>query len=145
MNSTPRWIPILFGSVMILMALIIFGAVYGFIPAEGEFKAPKVIILSISICLVTAGLAILIPQSAHTILRTALGIVAFSTLAAVCNWTAFVPGVSYTSSSSIGPFQFEGEDPIGGRIVFGLAAIAVDVFIIAAIIGWLRSRSRKDH
>lgn len=145
MNTTPRWIPILFGSVMILMALIIFGALYGFFPAEGEFTAPKIIILSISICLFATGLAILIPQSAPAILRTALGIVAFVTLAAVCNWTAFAPGVTYTSSSSIGPFQFEGEDPIEGRIVFGLAAIAVDIFIIAAIVGWLRSRSRKDR
>ncbi len=142
MNSTPRWIPILFGCVMILMALIILGAVYGYIPAEGEFKAPKVIILSISICLFAAGLAILTPQSAPAIMRTTLGFVAFATLAAVCNWTAFAPEVTYTSSSSIGPFQFEGEDPIGGRIVFGLAAIAVDIFIIAALIGWLRSRSR---
>jgi hypothetical protein len=144
-TSTPRWIPILFGSVMILMALIIFGALYGFIPAEGEFTAPKFIILSISICLFAAGLAFLIPERAPAILRTALGIIAFATLAAVCNWTAFAPGVTYTSSSSIGPFQFEGEDPIGGRIVFGLAAIAVDIFILAAIIGWLRSHSRKDH
>jgi cytochrome c oxidase assembly factor CtaG len=130
---------------MILMALTILGAVYGFIPAEGEFKAPKGIILSISICLFAVGLAILIPQSAPAIMRTTLGFVALATLAAVCNWTAFAPEVTYTSSSSIGPFQFEGEDPIGGRIVFGLAAIVVDIFIIAALIGWLRSRSRKDR
>jgi hypothetical protein len=127
------------------MALIILGEVYGYIPTEGEFTAPKVIVLSISICLFAAGLAILIPQSAPAILRTGRGIVAFTTLAAVCNWTAFAPGVTYTSSSSIGPFQFQGEDLIGGRIVFGLAAIAVGIFIIAAIIRWLRSRSRTDR
>jgi hypothetical protein len=143
MDSTPRWIPILFGTVMILMALIILGAFYGFIPAEGEFKAPPVIILSICICLLAAGLAILIPPGAPAILRTALGIITFITLAAVCNWTAFAPGITYTSSTSIGLFSFEGEDQVGGRIVFGLVAIAVDIILISSLVIWLKKVTRE--
>lgn len=143
MNETPRWIPILFGTVMILMALIILGAFYGYIPAEGEFTAPPAIILSIAICLLAAGLAILIPPGAPAILRTAIGTIAFITLAAVCNWTAFAPGVTYTSSTSFGPFSFEGEDQIGGRIAFGLAAIVVDIILVSSLFHWLRKVTRK--
>jgi hypothetical protein len=143
MDSTPRWIPILFGTVMILMALIILGAFYGYIPADGEFTAPPVIILSICICLLAAGMAILIPPGAPAILRTSLGIITFITLAAVCNWTAFAPGVTYTSSSSIGPFSFEGEDQVGGRIVFGLVAIVVDIILVSSLFIWLRKISHK--
>ncbi|NTW08575.1 MAG: hypothetical protein HGA28_03305, partial [Anaerolineaceae bacterium] len=80
---------------------------------------------------------------APAILRTALGIITFITLAAVCNWTAFAPGVTYTSSTSIGPFSFEGEDQVGGRIVFGLVAIVVDIILISSIILWLRKLTRK--
>ncbi len=143
MNETPRWIPILFGSVMILMALIILGAFYGYIPAEGEFTAPPAIILSIAICLLAAGLAILIPPGAPAILRTALGIITLITVAAVCNWTAFAPEVTYTSSTSIGPFSYEGEDQVGGRIVFGLVAIVVDIILISSLILWIRKNTRN--
>jgi hypothetical protein len=128
---------------MILMALIILGAFYGYIPADGEFTAPPVIILSICICLLAAGMAILIPPGAPAILRTSLGIITFITLAAVCNWTAFAPGVTYTSSSSIGPFSFEGEDQVGGRIVFGLVAIVVDIILVSSLFIWLRKISHK--
>ncbi len=143
MNETPRWIPILFGSVMILMALIILGAFYGYIPAEGEFTAPPAIILSIAICLLAAGLAILIPPGAPAILRTALGIITFISVAAVCNWTAFAPEVTYTSSTSIGPFSFEGEDQVGGRIIFGFVAIVVDIILISSLILWIRKITRN--
>jgi hypothetical protein len=65
-------------------------------------------------------------------------------LALVCNWTAFAPEVSYSSSTTIGPIQIRGGDQIGGRIVFGAAAIIVDILLISVIIGWIRPRKGKE-
>jgi hypothetical protein len=66
-------------------------------------------------------------------------------LAITCNWTAFAPGVAYYSSSSVGPLEFSGQDQVGGRIVFGLAAIAVNLLILDVIVGWARGRLRIER
>jgi hypothetical protein len=139
MNSTPKWIPLLFGSAMILMAAIILGAFVGIIPTEGgQFLAPPIIIVGLGLCLLSGGIAMYIPQKAPVFFRSGLFAIALVSLAIVCNWTAFAPGVVYSSSTSIGLLQFSGEDPIGGRIVFGLAAIVVDLFMLFAVVGWIR-------
>ncbi|HEY5159145.1 MAG TPA: hypothetical protein VII93_14380 [Anaerolineales bacterium] len=144
MNSTPRWIPILFGGVLILMAAIILGAFFGIVPTEGgQFLAPPVVVISLGLCLLFGGLAMWVPEQAPAILRSGILIIALASLAAVCNWTAFAPGVVFSSSIAIGPFQFNGVDQVGGRIAFTLAAIAVDLIILFAISGWIRSRSRR--
>jgi hypothetical protein len=141
MNSTPKWIPLLFGSAMILMAAIILGAFVGIIPTEGgQFLAPPIVIVSLGLCLLAGGLAMYIPQKAPVIFRSGLLIIALVSLAMVCNWTAFAPGVIYSSSVSIGSLQVSGEDQIGGRFVFGLAAIIVDLFMVFTIVGWTRNR-----
>jgi hypothetical protein len=126
---------------MILIAVIIAGAYFDLIPKEGEFNAPPLIILSLSLCLLTAGLVMFLPQKAPLILRGGLGSIAILALLTVCNWTAFAPGITFTSSTTIGPLEMSGEDPIGGRIVFGLVAIGLDVLVIGSTILWLRKRS----
>jgi hypothetical protein len=139
MNSTPKWIPLLFGSAMILMAAIILGAFVGIIPTEGgQFLAPPIIIVSLGLCLLSGGLAMYIPEKAPIFFRSGLFTIALVSLAMVCNWTAFAPGVVYSSSISVGSLQFSGEDPIGGRIIFGIAAIVVDLFMLFTIVGWTR-------
>jgi len=144
MSSTPRWIPVLFGSVMILMAAIILGAYFGIVPTEGgQFLAPPVIIICLGLCLLFGGLAMWVPEQAPGVLRMGILITAMVCLAAVCNWTAFAPGVAYSSSMVIGPFQTNGMDQVGGRIAFTLAAIAVDLIILFAISAWIRSRSHR--
>jgi hypothetical protein len=144
MDSTPGWIPFFFGSAMILMAALILGAVFGIVPTEGgEFLAPRIIVATLGFCLLFGGLAIGIPPRAPVLLRSTLFIAALASMAVVCNWTAFAPGVVYDSSTSLGPLEVSGRDQVGGRIMFGLAAIAVDLFIVSAIIGWARSRFGK--
>jgi len=144
MSSTPRWIPIFFGTVMILMAMIILGALIGLIPAEGQFLAPPFIIASIGICLFCGGIALWTPQKTPPLIKTFIFLIGVLSLATVCNWTAFAPQVTYSSSTTIGAIQSGGEDQVGGRLVFGAAAIFVDLFILSAVIGWIRSTRRKD-
>jgi hypothetical protein len=140
MNSTPAWIPYLFGSVIILMAALILGAVIGIVPTEGgQFLAPPIVVISIGVCLLSGGLAMWIPQQTPALIKSVLLIISLATLALVCNWTAFAPGVVYHSSTSIGFFEFSGESQFGSRIAFGLAAILVDIFILSILSGWVRS------
>ena len=144
MNSTSRWIPLLFGSVMLLMAALILGALCGIVPTDGgRFLAPPLIIAAIGVCLLCGGLALWIPAKTPAIVRSGLFLVALASMATACNWTAFAPDVLYYSSTSIGPLQFTGEDQVGGRIVFGLAAVAVDGLILYLIIAWARSSLLK--
>jgi hypothetical protein len=144
MATTPRWIPIFFGAVMILMALIILGALLGVIPAEGEFLAPPIVIASIGICLLFGGIAFLVPERTPSLVKSGIFFLALMSLALVCNWTAFAPDASYSSSTTIGPFQIRGGDQMGGRIVFGAFAILVDLLLLSVIIGWIRPGKGKE-
>ena len=119
MSSTPRWIPIFFGTVMILMAMIILGALIGLIPTEGQFLAPPFIIASIGICLFCGGIALWTPQKTPPLIKSGIFLIGVLSLATVCNWTAFAPQVTYSSSTTIGAFQSGGEDQVGGGLVFG--------------------------
>jgi len=146
MTPTPRWIPLLFGTIMILMAAIILAAFFGFIPVEGgQWLAPPVIIFSLALCLFFGGLAMYIPEHAPAVLRSGIFFAALACLATVCNWSAFAPGVTYTSSTSVGPVTVSGQDPVGGRIAFGLAALAVDAFIVSVVVGWVRTRNKRNN
>jgi hypothetical protein len=129
---------------MILMAAIILGALFGVIPAEGEFLAPPIVIASIGICLLFGGIAFVVPERTPSLVKSGILFLALMSLALVCNWTAFAPEVSYSSSTTIGPIQIRGGDQIGGRIVFGAAAIIVDILLISVIIGWIRPRKGKE-
>lgn len=140
MNSTPRWIPFLFGGVMLLMGALILGAFLGIVPTNGgQFFAPPLIILALGVGMVLGGFLLWIPQQAPAWMRASLFVLLLALVAVVCNWTAFAPDVVYSSTTSIGPVSFSGEAPLGGRIVFGIAALVVDAFILFAIISWARS------
>jgi len=144
MGDTPRWIPVFFGSAMLLVGAFILGAQLGFVPTgDGQFLAPPVIIIALSLCLMLGGLLLWIPQRWPALIRATLFIVALAAMAIVCNWSAFAPGVVYNSSTSIGPLSFEGESRIGGRIAFVVVAIILDLFILDMLIGWARARFRR--
>jgi hypothetical protein len=146
MTPVPRWITLLIGSVMMLMAALILGAVFGLVPTgTGQFLAPPVIIVSLGLCFVSGGLLLWLPHQAPVFLRGGLFTLGLLFLAITCNWTAFAPGVAYYSSSSVGPLEFSGEDQVGGRIVFGLTAIAVNLLILDVVVGWARGRLRKER
>jgi hypothetical protein len=148
MDTTPRWIPLFFGAMMFLMGALILGALLGMVPTDGgEFLAPPLIIAALGLCLVLAGISLWIPTGWPVFIRTFFLVTALAAMATVCNWTAFAPGVVYHVSTSGGPITIETSSPVGGRIVFGLAAILVNVFLLSMFIGWVQtffpSRSRK--
>jgi hypothetical protein len=43
MDNTPKWIPVLFGSVMLLMGTLILGALFGVVPTDegGRFRSQR--------------------------------------------------------------------------------------------------------
>jgi hypothetical protein len=146
MTPAPRWISLFIGSIMMLIAALILGAVVGLVPiGSGEFLAPTVVIVSLGLCFLLGGVLLWLPHQTPVFLRGGLFTWALLFLAITCNWTAFAPGVAYYSSSSIGPLEFGGEDRVGGRIVFGLAAIAVNLLILDVIVGWARGRLRRER
>ncbi|WKZ35250.1 MAG: hypothetical protein QY332_16680 [Anaerolineales bacterium] len=141
MDDTPKWIPVLFGSVMLLMGALILGALFGIVPTDedGAFLAPPMIIAALGLGFILGAFLLWIPDWTPPLLRTFLFLVTLALVAVVCNWTAFAPQVVYYSSTSIGPVQFSGESKIGGRIVFGIAALIVDSIFISTLIAWVRS------
>jgi hypothetical protein len=137
-------IPALFALVPFAMAMLIFGAQLGVIPADdGVFFAPPPVITALWLGLLLFSFVVAIPRQAPAWLRTLMGLALMLLVGVVCNWTAFAPGVRYTSTTSIGPFSSSGEDPIGGRIVFGLAALVVDAILIGSLAYWARWAWRR--
>ena len=141
MNNTPKWIPILFGSLMLLMGVLILGALIGIVPTDetGRFLAPPLVIISLGLSLILGGLLLWFPKQPPPAVRSFLFLLALALVTVVCNWTAFAPNEVYSSSTSIGPMSINGEVGIVGRIAFGISALVVDIFFIATLIAWLRS------
>ena len=140
MNEPPRWIPALFGGVAFLMGALTLGAFFGIVPTDGgRFFAPPVVIIALGSGLVLFAVLLWIPRATPAFVKSGLVLLALTLTAIVCNWTAFSPEVVYHSSTSIGPISFSGPDQLGGRIVFGLAALIVDGVILAVLVGWVRA------
>jgi len=140
MDEPPRWIPVLFGGSAFLMGVLILGAFLGVVPTDGgRFFAPPAVIIALGSGLVLFAALLWIPPKTPALVKSGLVLLALALTAIVCNWTAFAPEVVYSSSTSIGPFAFLGSDQLGGRIVFGLAALIVDGVILAVLVGWVRA------
>jgi hypothetical protein len=123
------------GLAALLMACLIAGAQFELIPAEPDaFFAPMPVITAIWVGLLLGALLVWLPERTPPVLRAAVAFLVLCLVAVVCNWSAFAPGVTYTSTTSFGGFEATNEDPIGGRFVFGLAAIVVDLILIGGIV-----------
>jgi hypothetical protein len=143
-DGGPVWIRTVFGVGAALMGLLILGALAGLVPTDGgAFLAPKGILAALGAGLVLFAVMLWVPRSAPAALRTALGLLLFLLVAGVCNWTAFAPGVRYTSETTIGGWTTSGEDPVGGRIVFGAAALAIDAVLAFGIFEAIRRALRR--
>jgi len=148
MDDTPLWIPVMFGGVMVLMGFTILGALLGFVPTgEGHFLAPPLVILALGGGLVWGGMTLLmIAVDSPAWLRSTFFVVVLGSAAVVCNWSAFAPDVVYdtTSSISFGPVAYITEGRVGSRIVFGAAAVLIDIFILYSILRWVRKTEWDD-
>lgn len=143
-DSLSPWMRVPFGLVPLVMGVIILGALAGFVPTgDGKFLAPVWVIASIGTGLVLFAVMVWIPGSSPVIVRSSLGLLLFVLVAIVCNWTAFAPGVHYTTEFSLGPISQTGEDPVGGRIVTGLVAIAIDMLFAYSIFDAVRRHRRS--
>ncbi|MBN1538379.1 MAG: hypothetical protein JW908_16705 [Anaerolineales bacterium] len=143
-KPSPWWAPVFFGFVMIFMGSLITYLLIWVIPeSRSAANAPSWVLAAIAGGFFLGGILLITPQKTPAIIRSLLGFTTIILVAIVCNWTAFAPGMHYTSEVSLGPVSVSGEDQIGGRIMFGLAALAVD-----ALLGWMvyyevRKRIRK--
>ncbi len=144
-DGGPVWIRILFGIGSALMGALILGALAGVVPTDGgAFAAPAGVILALGTGLILFAVMLWIPRSTPSAVRTLLGVLLFLLVAGVCNWTAFAPGVRYTSQTTIGSWTTSGEDPVGGRIVFGLVALAIDAVLAYGIFEAIRRARRRS-
>ncbi len=140
-NELSPWARAILGLVPLLMGLLILGALIGFVPTDGGFFfAPPWVIGALAAGLILFAGMMWTPGASPAWLRSALGLVMLLLVAIVCNWTAFAPGMRYWSETSIGPITTTGEDPIGGRIVFGLAALVVDAVFAYSLYESIRRR-----
>jgi hypothetical protein len=145
MDETPRWIPMLFGLAAIGMGVLILGALLGWVPTDGgQFLAPTPVILSLGLGLVLFGVLLVIPVELAGFIRGALFLLVMILVAVVCNWTAFAPEVVYTSTTTLGSSTTTAEDPVGGRIVFTVAALVVDGILLASLVGWIKNFGEWD-
>ncbi len=143
-NDGPLWIRILFGVVPALMGVLILGALAGIVPTDGgAFMAPAGVLVALGVGLILFAVLLWIPRSAPSALRTALGLLLLLLVVAVCNWTAFAPGVRYTSETTIGAWTTSGEDPVGGRIAFGVVALVIDAVLAYGIFEAIRRALRR--
>ena len=75
-----------------------------------------------------------------------VGAIVLLALAAIFNWTAFGPGTrTFTGTFSLGGSLVDraATSERTGRIIFGVAAALLDVFVIAVGVRWARRGSRK--
>jgi hypothetical protein len=149
MDKTPKWIPLLFGGVMVLMGAVILGALIGIVPTNegGHFVAPPPIIASLGIVLAAGGVLLWMPCQSPPSLRTLLFLMALAMVAIVCNWAAFAPDVVYESSTSIGPIGIIGNTDTGARIACGIVALVVNATFISTLIASVRValRGSSEH
>jgi hypothetical protein len=142
-EDQPIWARILFSLIPLLMGALILGAWFGLVPTDGgRFHAPAAVIVSLGGGLILFAVAVWIPHTAPKALRIGLPAILLLLVAVVCNWTAFAPGIRYTSQVTIGPWSSSGEDQVGGRIAFGLVAVAIDVILAIGILASLRNWPR---
>ena len=130
----PRFVRALFGGAAFVMGALVLGAAVGLVPADPEgWLAPWPVIYALGAGLWLFAAMLWIPRVTPGWVRSGLALTLLVLMAVVCNWTAFAPGVRYTSTTEIGGWIETRDDPIGGRIVFGAAALVVN----ALLLGWL--------
>jgi ABC-type branched-subunit amino acid transport system permease subunit len=110
---------------------------------HGRLHAPLWVAALAGTCFVLVGALLLIPES-NSRLRGFVGGVFVTAFASTFDWIAFGPGQRYfgTGFSFGGWWPHSGSNETSGRIVFGLAAVALDAL---ALWGWYRWARGADE
>lgn len=138
----------LFASVFLLAGLAIFAVACGWIAVDtARVSAPRWV-LAVAASMFCAGgfVPMTIRLGADAWQSRLVGAVVLIGLATIFNWIAFGPGPRHFSSSfAIGgsPVDRAAASEDTGRIVFGVVAGLLDVFVIAVAVRWARGSSRK--
>jgi hypothetical protein len=142
-GSTSPWIPRFFAIVPFVMGLLILGAFLGFVPTDGgTFFAPPWVIITLAMGLILFSLVLWLPDRTPAFFKSVMFIGVMGAVALVCNWTAFAPGIKYTSTFTIGPIETSGEDQLGGRVAFGIVALVIDGILLLGLADWVRKLLR---
>jgi hypothetical protein len=148
---------LIFGSIFIFVGALIFLTAVDVIDAPDEnFNAPRWIVAVIGLAFAVAGAMVIVKSlesgyGDHPLFKSisTLMVLAFLVFfAAPFNWVAFGPGErSFSRSTSFGPLTVSqnANGDLGGRMVFGIAAILMDIFVIYVIYRLLRGKGISNQ
>jgi hypothetical protein len=136
----------LFGAVFWIAGLAIIALAIGWIPSPPErFQAPRWVVGVAGILFVAGGFA---PMSVRlgpdSWASRAIGAAALLPLATVFNWIAFGSGPrSFSGGISVMGLAGlnGGVSESSGRVFFGIAAVLMDLMVIAMLVKWVRRRA----
>jgi hypothetical protein len=132
------------GLGLVLMGATVLGALVGAVPTDGSLLlAPPLVVAALGPGLMLAGACIWVPQKSPAALRTTLAGLSIILMLVVCNWSGFAPDVSYGLTTSLGPLRWQGGDPIGGQLVFGVLAVVFDLIVVAGLLSWTVGRFQR--
>lgn len=135
-------------SVFLLAGLAIFAVACGWIAVDPARASTPRWVLAAAAAMFCAGgfVPMTIRLGADAWQTRLVGAIVLLALAAIFNWTAFGPGTrTFTSTFSLGGSLVDraATSERTGRIIFGVAAALLDVFVIAVGVRWARRGSRK--
>ncbi|HEX9795593.1 MAG TPA: hypothetical protein VGA52_01255 [Anaerolineales bacterium] len=126
------------------MGAAVLGALVGVATTDGGLLlAPPLEVAALGLGLLLAGAYVGVSQNTPVALRTTLAGLSIILMLVVCNWSGFVPDVSYKLTASVGPSAWQWNDIVGGRIVFGAAAVVLDLIVVAGLLSWTVGRFQR--
>jgi hypothetical protein len=120
----------------------------GWVPYDpAKVHAPGWVIVACGIAFIGAGLAVFSTKwSRDGQPQTVYGFVILLGLTLVCNWVAFGTGERHFSSSTSLNGTTVASRPVderNGRIAFGVAAVILNLMVVAGVARLVRQRSRQ--
>jgi hypothetical protein len=139
----------LFASAFFSAGLAILAVACNWIPVDpATIHAPRWVVAVGGVAFLAGGFVPMTTRLGPNAWQSQLvGAVVVMALAAVFNWIAFGPGErQFTSTVSIGGslVRQHGANETSGRIVFGIAAVLIDLFLVFVAVRWARGRRRSN-
>jgi hypothetical protein len=128
-----------------IVGSLVLALAVGWIPAPPErFEAPRWVVGAAGFLFLAGGFVPLAARSGpNSWASRCVGAAVLWPLALIFNWIAFGAGPRHFpggwSIGGLGISQGSGSDT-GGRIVFGIAAVVLDLIVIAVAVRWMRNK-----